>query len=117
MRAQGGAASPKVTVSMGVVGGLRSGAGPSGAAFLGVPYAAPPVGDLRWEPPLAPRPWSGARQAVQYAPACPQLPAGWLPYPTWSEDCLYLNIWTPKLAPDTKLPVIVYFHRGSNRTG
>ncbi|MGA7314862.1 MAG: carboxylesterase family protein [Silvibacterium sp.] len=117
MRAQGGAASPKVTVSMGVVGGLRSGAGPSGAAFLGVPYAAPPVGDLRWEPPLAPRPWSGARQAVQYAPACPQLPAGWLPYPTWSEDCLYLNIWTPKLAPDTKLPVIVYFHGGSNRTG
>jgi para-nitrobenzyl esterase len=54
---------------------------------------------------------------VQYAPACPQLPAGWLPYPTWSEDCLYLNIWTPKLAPDTKLPVIVYFHGGSNRTG
>ncbi len=115
--AQSGLAPPKATIGTGLLEGVRSSAEPGGAAFLGVPYAAPPVGDLRWEPSQPPRPWSGARQAVQFAPACPQLPEGWLPYPAWSEDCLYLNIWTPKLAPDARLPVIVYFHGGSNRVG
>lgn len=117
LRGQAGAAPPKVAVSAGVLQGLRSGDGPDPAAFLGVPYAAPPVGDLRWEPPQPPRPWSGTRQAVQFAPACPQLPARWLPTPVWSEDCLYLNIWTPALAAQARLPVVVYFHGGSNRTG
>ena len=55
--------------------------------------------------------------AVQFGPACPQLRAGWLPYPVWSENCLYLNIWTPKLSLHANLPVIVYFHGGSNRAG
>lgn len=106
--------APEVTTNAGVVEGLRSG---NGTTFLGVPYAAPPVGDLRWEPPRPPRAWSGIRKAVQFSPACPQLPARWLPYPAWSENCLYLNIWTPKLSSHAGLPVIVFFHGGSNRSG
>ncbi len=111
------AAAPEVRTSAGALQGMRLNAGRDGATFLGVPYAAPPVGDLRWEPPRPPHSWAGARRAVRFAPACPQLPAGWLPYPVWSEDCLYLNIWTPKLSRDARLPVIVYFHGGSNRAG
>ncbi len=105
---------PKVTISAGTLEGLNFDAG---AAFLGVPYAAPPVGKLRWAPPQPSYPWSGTRMAVQFGPACPQLRAGWLPYPVWSENCLYLNIWTPKLSLHANLPVIVYFHGGSNRAG
>lgn len=115
LRAQTGSAPPRVTTSSGALEGLSSSAG--GAAFLGVPYAAAPVGDLRWEPPQPPHAWAGTRKAVQFSAACPQLRAGWLPYPTWNEDCLYLNVWTPKLAADAGLPVIVFFHGGSNRAG
>ncbi|HUB00177.1 MAG TPA: carboxylesterase family protein [Terracidiphilus sp.] len=107
--------APEVKVSTGILTGTRSLGG--GAAFLGVPYAAPPVGDLRWEPPQSPRAWTGTRKAMTFAPACPQLPASWLPYPVWNEDCLYLNVWTPQLSPAAHLPVIVYFHGGSNRSG
>jgi para-nitrobenzyl esterase len=114
LHTQTGSLAPEVTVRTGMLEGVRSS---SGAAFLGVPYAAPPVGDLRWEPPEPPRSWFGTRKAVQFSPACPQLPAGWLPYPVWSEDCLYLNIWTPKLSSQVRLPVIVFFHGGSNRAG
>jgi para-nitrobenzyl esterase len=115
--AQTTAAGPKATTGAGVLQGLRASSGSHGAVFLGVPYAAPPVGDLRWAPPQAARPWPGTRPAIQYSPACPQLPAGWLPYPDWSEDCLYVNIWTPHLSSQARLPVIVFFHGGSNREG
>ncbi|MBV8451075.1 MAG: carboxylesterase family protein [Deltaproteobacteria bacterium] len=117
LHAQTHGAGPKVTVKAGVLQGTSMDGQPEGAAFLGVPYAAPPLGELRWEPPRPPRNWSGTQTATHFAPACPQLPAGWLPYPVWSEDCLYLNIWTPKIAPEARLPVIVYFHGGSNRSG
>jgi para-nitrobenzyl esterase len=117
LQAQTAAAGPEVTTGAGVLQGLYTSARSHGAMFLGVPYAAPPVGDLRWAPPQPPGPWSGMRRAIQYSPACPQLPAGWLPYSHWSEDCLYLNIWTPYLSSRAKLPVIVFFHGGSNREG
>lgn len=116
LRSQINAAAPAIVTSTGALEGLLPQAG-GGAAFLGIPYAAPPLRDLRWKPPLPPRAWTGIRKAVKFAPACPQLPAGWLPYPIWSEDCLYLNIWTPKLSPHARLPVIVFFHGGSNRAG
>ena len=108
---------PTVTLKAGIVEGAHFGPGQIGVAFLGVPYAAPPVGDLRWKPPQPVRPWTGIRRATKFGAACPQLPADWLPYIGWNEDCLYLNIWTTHLYVGPKLPVIVYFHGGSNTTG
>jgi para-nitrobenzyl esterase len=108
---------PTATLKAGIVEGVHFGPGQTGVAFLGVPYAAPPVGDLRWKPPLPVRPWTGMRRATKFGAACPQLPAGWLPYIGWNEDCLYLNVWTTHLYVGPKLPVIVYFHGGSNTTG
>src|ERR1700733_1500361 len=112
--AQTGSIAPQAKTNGGGLGGLNAG---GVAAFLGVPYAAPPIGDLRWQPPQPPDAWTGTRKAVQFSPACPQLPAAWLPYPKWSEDCLYLNVWTPTLSSEAQLPVIVFFHGGSNRAG
>jgi para-nitrobenzyl esterase len=108
---------PTVAMKDGTLEGTSFGSAPQGAAFLGVPYAAPPVGDLRWKPPEPLKKWKGMREATRFGAACPQLPAGWLPYIGWSEDCLYLNVWTPQLDASAKLPVIVYFHGGSNRAG
>jgi para-nitrobenzyl esterase len=109
--------APQLTVSTGVLQGMRSGATGTEWAFLGIPYASPPVGDLRWKPPRPPAAWSGTRSAAHYGPACPQLPTKWLPYPTWNEDCLYLNVWTAQISQKARLPVIVYFHGGSNQAG
>jgi len=107
---------PTVTLESGVLKGTYFGAS-NEVAFLGVPYAAPPVGELRWKPPQPVQKWTGIRQATQFGPAAPQLPAGWLPYIGWSEDCLYLNVWTMRLTPEAKQPVIVFFHGGGNQAG
>jgi para-nitrobenzyl esterase len=109
--------SPTVTLQAGVLEGVRFSSAQSAVAFLGVPYAAPPVGDLRWKPPEPVRPWTGTRKAAEFGAACPQLPARWFPYIGWEEDCLYLNVWTTQFSASAKLPVIVYFHGGSNTTG
>lgn len=108
---------PTVTVTEGVLAGAHFGAAQDGVAFLGVPYAAPPVGELRWKPPLPPKKWIGTRRATSYGAVCPQLPAGWLPYIGGNEDCLFLNIWTARFSKSVKQPVIVYFHGGSNAAG
>jgi para-nitrobenzyl esterase len=109
--------TPRVTVESGMLEGTQSGQSPNAAVFLGVPYAAPPVGSLRWKPPLPAAEWDGPRSAAEFGPACPQLPAGWLPYPTWSEDCLFLNVWSSNLGAKPRQPVLVFFHGGSNRAG
>jgi para-nitrobenzyl esterase len=109
--------APRVELNSGALEGIRFGAAPNEVAFLGVHYAAPPVGELRWKPPTSVTGWSGTREATQFGAACPQLPAGWLPYPHWSEDCLFLNVWTTQLSAGPRLPVIVFFHGGSNREG
>lgn len=79
--------------------------------FRGIPYAAPPVGELRWRAPRSVTPWTDVRQATSYASFCPQ------PSRSTSEDCLYLNVWTPRAAPDARLPVIVFFHGGGAALG
>jgi para-nitrobenzyl esterase len=111
------AVAPTVTIANGTLQGVHFGLAPNNAAFLGVPYAAPPLGPLRWKRPEPITKWNGTRMATQFGPACPQLPARWLPYVGWNEDCLYLNVWTTQLSARAKLPVIVYFHGGSNAAG
>lgn len=101
----------------GTLEGSHFGPPQDAAAFLGVPYAAPPVGDLRWKPPEPVKKWAGTDKATRFGAACPQLLASWLPYVHWNEDCLYLNVWTPQLSATSKLPVIVFFHGGSNVAG
>jgi para-nitrobenzyl esterase len=84
--------------------------------YLGIPYAAPPVGALRWEPPHAAASWRGIRQATSFAPHCPQ-PASPFGVASTSEDCLYLNVFAPSGASTRDLPVMVWIHGGSLLVG
>ncbi|GAA2262680.1 carboxylesterase family protein [Actinomadura luteofluorescens] len=79
--------------------------------FQGIPYAAPPVGALRWRDPRPPARWKGARDATRPGSPCPQGP-GEVPTGSKNEDCLYLNVTTPKGAPAKPRPVIVWVHGG-----
>ena len=98
--------------------------------FKGIPYAAPPVGELRFRHPQNPGRWRGVRKATQYAAASIQhvmemedLPANVHGVPQWmmpsqyEEDCLYLNIWSPAKTPDDKLPVFLWIHGGGMVAG
>ncbi len=88
--------------------------------FKGIPYAAPPVGELRFRPPEAPEPWTGVRDALGYGPSCPQpaaRPEGWAPEPSLSEDCLYVNVWTPGVGDGAGRPVMVWLHGGGYSIG
>lgn len=88
--------------------------------FKGIPYAQPPIGAGRWKPPVSMSPWNGVRDAQQFGAACVQpKPRAESIYadelPTMSEDCLFLNIWTPRDA--RKLPVFVWIHGGALTSG
>ena len=86
------------------------------AEYLGIPYAAPPVGPLRWQPPQPAASWPGIRAATSFAPHCPQ-PASPFGVASTSEDCLYLNVFTPARARGRDLPVMVWIHGGSLLVG
>jgi para-nitrobenzyl esterase len=79
--------------------------------YLGIPYAAPPVGPLRWAPPKPAKAWSGVRTATTFAPHCAQ-PAGVFGRASTSEDCLYLNVYAPAKDRGSHLPVMVWIHGG-----
>ena len=105
--------------TVGVTGGeIRGRALGSRATFKGVPFAAPPVGDLRWREPAAVKPWSGVREAGDYGAVCAQVGGTRNPAATRGvEDCLFLNLWTPEWPAKSRLPVMVFFHGGGNMRG
>eukprot|EP01051_Picozoa_sp_SAG22_P012302 SAG22_NODE_1264_length_4966_cov_1.918430_6_plen_338_part_00 len=97
-------------------GKLRGAATKNGWRFLGVPFAEPPVGRLRWQPPAQVRPWPGVRPAAAYGASCVQSKNAFVDLSKMSEDCLYLDVYLPG-APLGKLPVMVFFYGGSDAQG
>jgi para-nitrobenzyl esterase len=105
------------SASVKVEGGLVEGTVEDGlAVYRGIPFAAPPVGDLRWKAPQPAAKWDGVLQANKFAPMCvqggPPAPAGTKPAPNMSEDCLYLNVWSPAKSASDHVPVLVWIYGG-----
>lgn len=121
------AQAPVLTVEGGEVSGVPSET-PNVCIYKGIPYAAPPIGDLRWKQPKPVKPWKGIRQCDTFGAASlqgDQTPGSfyWKEFyqggdPERSEDCLYLNVWTPAAGkPEAKLPVIFWIHGGAYMGG
>jgi len=108
-----GAARARVLLAEGAIVGALPADAP-GAVFKGIPYAAAPVGPLRWRPPTPIPPWHAPRAATAFGPPCVQ---NGREGPTGSEDCLYLNVWTPAWPRGGAHPVMVWVHGGANVVG
>src|SRR5207253_6043853 len=109
-------ADDQVKTTSGIVEGVRA-ASPAVRAFRGIPFAAPPVGELRWKAPQPVVPWTGVKSADTFGPQCMQQPYPEAsPYATpsqpTSEDCLYLNVYTAAKNGDRR-PVMVWIHGGA----
>src|SRR5258706_6025249 len=108
-----------VLIDSGEVKGTTEAGAPSIDVFRGIPFAAPPVGDLRWREPQPVKPWPGIRQAAEYGDDCPVANSGGggngpffgsvpADHARFSEDCLLLNVWTPEWPAGGKKPVMIW---------
>jgi len=129
-----GSPPPRIEVEGETLEGAYFGKTTADVVFKGIPYATPPVGDLRWKPPFPPSPREGVQAADEYGPVCVQPPGNQIfarniaeifgsdpelvpPLAETSEDCLYLNVWSANFGKNDKLPVMVWIHGGSNISG
>lgn len=117
----GTSASAQVTTAAVTGGEIQGVAGPAVSSFKGIPFAAAPVGPLRWRSPQAVKPWSGVKTTASFGPACMQDQAVFaqlgIAKTAVSEDCLYLNVWTPAHTAGDKLPVMVWIYGGAFTSG
>ena len=100
----------------GQVRGLPA-ADPRITSFKGIPFAAPPVGDLRWKAPQPAKPWTGVLKAEDVAKWPPQPEKSYVKYDMMSDDCLYLSVVTPAKSVEEALPVMVFIHGGGFQAG
>ena len=115
--ASAGAASGEAPTATTETGAVRGASDAGVEDFLGIPYAAPPVGDLRWQAPQPVQPWSDVRSAEQFGDPCPVLPSTNGPR-SETEDCLFVNVQRPEgTDAEDPLPVFVFFHGGGLTNG
>ena len=110
--------APSLTTTVEVTGGTIEGVEKDGLfTYKGIPFAAPPVGDLRWKAPVPVQPWTGVEKADAFCDACMQASGSMGNTAPVSEDCLYLNVWTPAKKTNDAIPVIYWVHGGGYRGG
>ena len=113
----GGICSTQTQPQVKVEDGLLQGASENGlSVYRGIPFAAPPVGDLRWRPPRPAAKWQGLKPADKFGPRCYQGGRG-APGVETSEDCLYLNVWSPARSARDRVPVLVWMYGGGFSAG
>ena len=119
------AISDPIELESGKVSGKAS-AGGDVHVYKGIPYARPPIGELRWRPPQPPEKWTDVKECSDFGPRCVQTPfeedsfcntREWVDHTRQSEDCLYLNVWTPARSGNDSFPVMLWIHGGGMRTG